>query len=307
MPKLRHIAIAAEDPEKMADFYKKAFDFKEVGRPNGVLADGVFLSDGTLNMAILKFKTDQLGKGLDYRGIHHFGVLVEDVDEFSKKLESLGAEHYIDQRPGRAPGRLFREEILRARSASCSTSPSMAGPAPSRCRRDQRGADSPNATLPARSRNQAASEDRRTRSQMAKLRHIAIAAKDPDAMAEFYKKAFDFKEVRKSDGPLAYGYHLSDGTIDLAILRFKTDQIGKGLDYTGLHHFGILVDDVEKFCEEGRGARRQALHGPGRATASAGSRSSSTAPKACCSTSPSIPGPAPSRCPVEKVRKRRSS
>jgi len=81
---------------------------------------------------------------------------------------------------------------------------------------------------------------------MAKLRHIAIAAQDPDAMAEFYKKAFDFEEVRKSDGPLAYGYHLSDGTIDLAILRFKTDQIGKGLDYTGLHHFGILVEDVEE-------------------------------------------------------------
>ena len=81
---------------------------------------------------------------------------------------------------------------------------------------------------------------------MAKLRHIAIAAKDPDAMAEFYKQAFDFKEVRKTDGPLAYGYHLSDGTIDLAILRFKTDQIGRGLDYTGLHHFGILVEDVEK-------------------------------------------------------------
>src|SRR5947208_7925749 len=97
MPKLRHIAIAADDPEKMADFYKKAFDFKEVGRPNGVLADGVFLSDGTLNMAILKFKTDQRGKGLDYRGIHHFGVLVDDVDEFSKKLESLGAEHYVDR------------------------------------------------------------------------------------------------------------------------------------------------------------------------------------------------------------------
>jgi catechol 2,3-dioxygenase-like lactoylglutathione lyase family enzyme len=79
---------------------------------------------------------------------------------------------------------------------------------------------------------------------MAKLRHIAIAAKDPDAMAEFYKQAFDFKEVRKTDGPLAYGYHLTDGTIDLAILRFKTDQLGRGLDYTGLHHFGILVEDA---------------------------------------------------------------
>src|SRR5438445_12776376 len=97
MPKLRDIAIAAEDPEKRAEFYKEAFDFKEVERPNGALADGVFLSDGTLNMAILKFKTDQLGKGLDYRGIHHFGVLVEDVGDWSRLLEGLGAEDDLDR------------------------------------------------------------------------------------------------------------------------------------------------------------------------------------------------------------------
>lgn len=92
---------------------------------------------------------------------------------------------------------------------------------------------------------------------MAKLRHIAIAAKDPDAMADFYVKAFDFEIVRTSDGPLAYGHHLSDGTIDLAILRFKTDQIGKGMDYTGLHHFGILVDDMADAAKivEGLGGR----------------------------------------------------
>ena len=80
---------------------------------------------------------------------------------------------------------------------------------------------------------------------MAKLRHLAIACKDPDKMADFYMKAFDFQLVRSNDGPLAYGHHLSDGTIDLAILRFKTDQIGRGMDYTGLHHFGILVEDTE--------------------------------------------------------------
>ena len=97
MAKLRHIAIACKDPDAMAEFYKKAFDFKEVGRPNGYLADGVFLSDGTLNMAILKFKTDQLGKGMDFRGIHHFGILVEDVDQAAKKVEALGGTHYMDQ------------------------------------------------------------------------------------------------------------------------------------------------------------------------------------------------------------------
>ena len=85
---------------------------------------------------------------------------------------------------------------------------------------------------------------------MAKLRHIAIAAKDPDAMADFYVKAFDFKIVRSNDGPLAYGHHLSDGTIDLAILRFKSDQIGKGMDYTGLHHFGVLVEDIDEAAKK---------------------------------------------------------
>jgi catechol 2,3-dioxygenase-like lactoylglutathione lyase family enzyme len=81
---------------------------------------------------------------------------------------------------------------------------------------------------------------------MAKLRHLAIACKDPDAMADFYIKAFDFKLVSSNDGTLAYGHHISDGTIDLAILRFKSDQIGKGMDYTGLHHFGVLVENIDE-------------------------------------------------------------
>ena len=39
-----------------------AFDFVEVGRPNGVLADGVFLSDGTLNVAILNIVFDAVNR-----------------------------------------------------------------------------------------------------------------------------------------------------------------------------------------------------------------------------------------------------
>ncbi len=95
MPKIRHIAIASQDPEATAEFYKKAFDFEEVGRGDSRLAQGVYLSDGTLNLAILKFKSDQIGKGLDYVGVHHFGVLVDDVDAWTEKLESLGAECFV--------------------------------------------------------------------------------------------------------------------------------------------------------------------------------------------------------------------
>ena len=100
MPKIRHIAIATNDPEATAAFYKKAFDFKEVGRANSHLATGVYLSDGTLNLAVLKFKTDQLGKGLDYTGVHHFGVLVDDLDAWTEKLEGLGADCFIRRPEG---------------------------------------------------------------------------------------------------------------------------------------------------------------------------------------------------------------
>ena len=102
MPKLRHIAIAAEDPFATAEFYKQAFEFTEVGRiePAGEgKSYGVFLSDGTLNMAVLRFGWDQ-GLGLDFRGIHHFGVLVDDVDGTADKLEQLGAKCFARRPEG---------------------------------------------------------------------------------------------------------------------------------------------------------------------------------------------------------------
>ncbi len=90
--KLRHIAIATKDPEKTAEFYKQVFDMKEVGRTDSHLAKGVFLSDGVMNVAILNFKTDQLGKGMDYVGLHHLGFVVDSLEETDKRFDELGAE-----------------------------------------------------------------------------------------------------------------------------------------------------------------------------------------------------------------------
>ena len=101
MAKLRHIALAAEDPYATAEFYKKAFDFVEVRRtePRGEgKSYGVFLSDGTISLAVLRFGWDQ-GHGIEFRGIHHFGVLVDDVDRYVEKLEELGAECFARRPP----------------------------------------------------------------------------------------------------------------------------------------------------------------------------------------------------------------
>jgi lactoylglutathione lyase len=99
MAQIRHIAFASHQPFKTAEFYKQAFGFKEINRfrfdPNNPddapLGAGVLLTDGHLNIAILKFAKDQTGVGLNYVGFHHFGVVVDDIDEWTTRLETLGA------------------------------------------------------------------------------------------------------------------------------------------------------------------------------------------------------------------------
>ncbi len=84
--------------------------------------------------------------------------------------------------------------------------------------------------------------------QMAKLRHIAIAVKDPEASAKFYEETFGLKRVGETDSDLATGLYLSDGVVCLALLNYKTDEaagLEKGKDYVGVHHVGFWVDDLE--------------------------------------------------------------
>ena len=109
MAKIRHIALATDDPEATAEFYKRMFEFREVGRvgrpdnPKGI-AWGVYLTDGTLNLAVLKFQNiDQIGRGLDYVGIHHFGVLVDDAGAYRTRLEDAGAPCIMEAPPGSTP------------------------------------------------------------------------------------------------------------------------------------------------------------------------------------------------------------
>ena len=46
MAKIRHIALTTENPEKVAAFYKEAFEMEEVRRSDN---GAVFLSDGYIN------------------------------------------------------------------------------------------------------------------------------------------------------------------------------------------------------------------------------------------------------------------
>ena len=72
---------------------------------------------------------------------------------------------------------------------------------------------------------------------MARIRHIAIYAENPNEMAAFYIEAFDLKEVKEK----------SERSNLLIRRLYQCCAFGaaKRCDPKGLHHFGFEVDTVE--------------------------------------------------------------
>jgi catechol 2,3-dioxygenase-like lactoylglutathione lyase family enzyme len=76
----------------------------------------------------------------------------------------------------------------------------------------------------------------------ARIKHIAIFAKDQLAMVEFYKTTFGMEHVHQHDSEgdkTVQAYYLSDGRINLAILPARDRE-------EGIDHFGFEVDDFEE-------------------------------------------------------------
>lgn len=99
MAKLRHIAITVPDPWKAAEFYMRAFGLKKVGETDWTNARGVYLSDGTINLALLHYKTAEAAgeRGQDFVGIHHIGFLVDDVGAAREAAEAAGAKYWMGE------------------------------------------------------------------------------------------------------------------------------------------------------------------------------------------------------------------
>jgi catechol 2,3-dioxygenase-like lactoylglutathione lyase family enzyme len=84
---------------------------------------------------------------------------------------------------------------------------------------------------------------------MARIRHIAIATRDLDGTKKFYVEGLGLKEVGKINTPTSEGCYLTDGHVNFAILKFKYDEPAKTegtLKWTGIHHFGLEVENMEE-------------------------------------------------------------
>jgi glyoxylase I family protein len=108
MAKNKHIALSTQDPEKTARFYSDVFGMKQIGRVDHETVSGYFLTDGDLNLAILKFKNDAVAgveRGKDFSGIHHIGFQVESLEAIAERLAAAGSERRDDVNEALGVGR----------------------------------------------------------------------------------------------------------------------------------------------------------------------------------------------------------
>lgn len=81
MAKIRHLAIKADDPERLVSFYENTFDMEVILRRE---TGAIYMTDGYMNVAILPVKEGQRA------GIDHFGFQVDDLESVFGKLTEEG-------------------------------------------------------------------------------------------------------------------------------------------------------------------------------------------------------------------------
>jgi predicted enzyme related to lactoylglutathione lyase len=102
MARLRHFAVCVNDLDKAAKFYETVFDLKRIAREDLDIGSAVYMSDGTINLALLNFSTGSGTAASDLKnpkgfvGAHHFGFQVDDLAETQKRIEAAGGKFFFD-------------------------------------------------------------------------------------------------------------------------------------------------------------------------------------------------------------------
>ena len=95
---IRHIALYTPDPQRMADYYCKVLDMKEVEKTD---RSSIFVSDGYFNLALLYQRKEEP------MGLNHFGFHVKSNEEMQARAEKAGVRRGA-ARPERIPFAEYR-------------------------------------------------------------------------------------------------------------------------------------------------------------------------------------------------------
>jgi len=101
---------------------------------------------------------------------------------------------------------------------------------------------------------------------MARIVHIALKVDDLEKATEFYEKGFGFVEMETGQVRDHTSRHLTDGTIDLALIKYDSEDSAEARA-SGLgpciHHFAIEVPDMGRATEQIKQYGSEVVSDPG--------------------------------------------
>ncbi len=220
--RISHVALVCSDLDRSAEFYESVFNLTRVGREDLEHGSGLYLSDGLFNLALLRYKGEQMSGLADaarFTGTHHFGLVVDDLAAAETRIKAAGGSFFFQLGEGEDKANFERKF------------------------------KDPDGIIFDISRHGWLCADAASRG--ARLRHVALVVRDLDAAARFYQQVFGLVFVARDDQPFGSAVYLSDGTVNLALLRYAGSAVSglnNAAQFVGTHHFGFVVDDLRD-CE----------------------------------------------------------
>jgi catechol 2,3-dioxygenase-like lactoylglutathione lyase family enzyme len=218
MTRIRYLAMLSADPAALASFYAKNFALRELGRTS----DGdVVLSDGGFNLTFLRQRPG-LRELRNEIGLHHLGVAVDDVAATVERYRARYPRGTVLEESGDAA-----HGEVRIHDPECN-------PVTLSGRQFGLAADDPGAAIP-------------------RIAHMALNALDPEAIRDFYRDVFGFRELfeahkESSKRPGYRNKHIGDGHSNVAIQTFYSKEEGHEARF-GIAHFGFLVENSQTMAE----------------------------------------------------------
>ena len=94
--KLRHIALSVPDVAKAQKFFEDAFGMTKAGNAQ----NGIYMTDGTINVALLAKGGKAPGISAEpFYGVMHFGMWVDNLEQAEEQVKQAGATHFQGRPP----------------------------------------------------------------------------------------------------------------------------------------------------------------------------------------------------------------
>ena len=234
MNRIVHLALKVEDLERTTEFYRKVFGFKEMNTAKVRDHTSRHLSDGALDVALIKYDAGTESAESKAAGegpcIHHFAVEVDDIREATKQVKAYDCEIISD--PGvipvkfRDPGGTVAELVPLGRYKKLA---------------DAGG--------------------------IAPIVHLSLKVDDVKRTGDFYQQVFGFRDSETKKTRDHVSRHMTDGGIDFTLMKYdagtQSAESRAAGDGPCIHHFAIEVKDVQRATEEIKKYGSQIVSDPG--------------------------------------------